>query len=161
MLVLAVGCGGQVPGTPAGSEASLGGSVTSVDMCTILSDTELQELGQQLDTEDRAPDPYVGCDWLGDPLGLSLATYADETAADYLARPESFISIKPRDVNGRPGAELSVDPGFHCAQVMTVGSGQVQVGVRDASGLKDAVDECAVALRIAEMIELRLPEGGG
>ena len=47
---LLAGCGSQVPGTPASPAVA---DASKVDMCTILTDTELIGLGIELNTESR------------------------------------------------------------------------------------------------------------
>jgi hypothetical protein len=165
------GCGEQeVAGIPAesgvaGSDASgLPGALESFDMCTVMSDQELQYLGLRLDTKE--PDETlgaVGCVWLGDPYLLGLSRNPHETIAGFAERRDSpqFTTFKERSVADRDGVQIRTDSaGEGCSQLMAAGSGTVLVLVRASSSQGPPVDPCAEALRIAQMIEPRLPEVG-
>ena len=155
--VFAVGCGSQVSGAsapPAVSDAS------QVDMCTVLSDGELSELGVKLDTRKPFNEVGVaGCRWVGKPFTLSLERDED-TLASYQARRRdpAFVGFMDNRVNGRAGAQLVVDrDGSQCTQLMDGGPVSLVVGVVASSSL-GRIDSCAEALRIAKMIEPRLPK---
>jgi hypothetical protein len=156
---LAVGCGSQVPATsvpPAVADAS------RVDMCTILTDAELTELGIKLDTRTPFDEVgVIGCQWGGNAIALSLQQDEDTVAA-YKARRDdrAFTSFAENTVNGRAGIQLGVRRDrTQCAQFMDGGSVSLVVSVAPSFSL-DApkLDSCAEALRIAKMIEPRLPK---
>jgi hypothetical protein len=159
--LLAVGCGSQVPGSatsPAVADSSL------VDMCTVLTDSELTGLGIRLNTRKPVGQfGSVGCGWLGKPFTLSLGRDKD-TVARFKARRHDpvFTSFADNTVNGRAGVHLSVDPDrTDCAQFMDGGPVSLVVAVAPAFGLEGPpVDSCAEALRIAQMVEPRLPKAG-
>lgn len=160
--LLVAGCGSQVSGAPALPAVA---DASRVDMCTILTDAELTELGIRLDT--RKPVNrlgLVGCKWLGKPFTLDLERDKD-TVAQYKARRDSptFTSFADNTVNGRAGAHLSVDRDrSDCTQLMDGGPVSLTVSVAPAiSANRVPVDSCAEALRIAQMIEPRLPRAGG
>ncbi len=165
------GCGEQevagIPAEPgvAGSDAPGSPSaLESFDMCTVMSDQELQSLGLRLDT--REPDETlgaVGCVWLGDPYLLGLSRNPRETIAGFVERRDSpqFTTFRERSVAGRDGVQVQTDSsGEGCNQLMAAGSGTVLVLVRASSSQGSPVDPCAEALRIAQTIEPRLPEVG-
>lgn len=131
-------------------------------MCTILTGAELTALGVQLDTRTRFNKAgVVGCRWLGKPFTLSLERDND-TLAGYQAHRHDpkFVNFADNTVNGRAGAHLGVGPsGSQCAQLIDGGSVSLSVSVAVPSNLNPPpIDPCAEALRIAQMIEPRLPK---
>jgi len=159
--LLASGCGSPTSGrapSPAVADAS------RVDMCTILTDAELSQLGIKLNTRKPVDElGIVGCQWVGKPFTLRLER-GKETVAAYQARRHSptFTSFVDNTVNGRTGAHLSVERDrTDCAQLMDGGPVSLTVAVAPAFSLSpQPVDSCAEALRIAQMIEPRLPKAG-
>jgi Protein of unknown function (DUF3558) len=159
--LLTAGCGSQVSGAPtlpAGADAS------RVDMCTILTDPELTGLGIKLNTRKQVNQlGSVGCEWVGKPITLDLERDKDSVAA-YQARRQdpTFTSFADNTVNGRPGAHLSVRRDrTDCTQLMDGGPVSLVVAVAPAFSLSGpSVDSCAEALRIAQVIEPRLPKAG-
>jgi hypothetical protein len=130
-------------------------------MCTILTEAELSALGIEPDT--RKPMnllDVIGCRWRGDPFRLRLGRDG-ATVAEYIARREdpAFTSFRENTVNGRSGVQLSVQSDrTDCTQLIDGGSVSVEVSVAPAFSLEPRpLDSCAEALRIAEMIEPRLP----
>jgi Protein of unknown function (DUF3558) len=133
-------------------------------MCTVLTDAELSGLGIRLNTRKQVNRlGLVGCKWLGKPFTLDLER-DKETVASYKARRHdpAFTSFADNTVDGRPGARLSVDPDRDdCTQLMDGGPVSLSVSVAPAFSLNGpSVDSCAEALRIAQMIEPRLPKAG-
>ncbi|MDT7712703.1 MAG: hypothetical protein QOG46_1392 [Pseudonocardiales bacterium] len=132
---------------------------TKVDMCTILTAPELSRLGIQPET--RSPVDQlgsVGCEWTGARFTLSLER-DKETVASYKARPRgpAFITFAENTVNGRAGIRFGVDPDG-CEQL--IDGGPVSVVVNVAPMLRPNaphIEPCAEALRIAQLIEPRLP----
>ena len=161
MAGLLVGsCGTSTPGAAGPSEA---GDASKVGMCTILTREELRKLGIRLDTRREVDKLGVaGCDWLGEPIRLSLER-DESTIAEYVKRRDEpvFYGFRENKVNGRPGVQFSVtSTGEQCEQLMDGGPVSISVSVAAASSLGAPIDPCAEALRIAEMIEPRLPEAG-
>ncbi|HEX6402725.1 MAG TPA: DUF3558 family protein [Pseudonocardiaceae bacterium] len=159
--VLAAGCSAQNAGSvpsPAVGDAS------RVDMCTILTDAELSGLG--LKPASREQDNKlgeVGCVWAGLPFTLYLARGRD-TVAQYRGRRNDpvFTSFADNTVNGRDGARLSVESDRRdCTQLIDGGPVGLVVTVAQ-SGLYTGppLDWCAQAMRVAQMIEPRLPKAG-
>lgn len=161
LALLAAGCGSQVSGpapSPAVSDAS------QVDMCTILTDADLTGLGIEVNT--RKPVDLlgsVGCKWRGKALILGLER-DKETLASYQGRRHSptFTSFADNAVNGRVGAHLSVERDRKdCTQLIDGGAVSLVVNVAPAGLYRGPkIDSCAEALRIAQMIEPRLPKVG-
>lgn len=159
--LLAVGCSSQVSRPapfPPVADAS------RVDMCTVLTDQELSQLGVEMDT--RKPVNrlgLVGCKWQGKPYLLGLERERD-TVAQYKERRHdpAFTSFADNMVNGRTGAHLSVGRDrSDCTQLIDGGSVALSVNVSPAFSLNGPkIDSCAEALRIAQMIEPRLPKAG-
>ncbi len=159
--LLAVGCGSQVseaPALPAVADAS------RVDMCAILTEAELTGLGIRPDTRkpfDKVG--VVGCGWLGKPFTLRLERDEDTVAAYQTRRDDpAFTSFSDKRVNDRAGVQLSVERDrTDCAQLMDGGPVSLTVAVAPAFSLDPPkIDSCAAALRIAQMIEPRLPRAG-
>jgi Protein of unknown function (DUF3558) len=152
--LLAVGCAHRTPGTPV-ADAS------TVDMCTILTGAELSQLGIRPDSHEPVDQAgSVGCEWKGEPVAVSLER-DEETVASYRARRgPAFVTFAENVVNGRAGVTFSVhrDGGTDCEQLMD--GGPVSLVVRVTSALRPngpQIDSCAEALRIAQLIEPRLP----
>lgn len=158
---LAAGCGSRTPGAqppPPVADAS------RVNMCTILTDQELTGLG--IDRSTRKPENVlglVGCGWLGKPFTLRLER-DKETIASYVARrtDPSFVTFARNTVHGRAGIQIRLRrSGDQCDQSMDGGPVSVTVGVAAAfSPDPPPFDACAQALRIAQLIEPRLPKAG-
>ncbi|MGH3974612.1 MAG: DUF3558 family protein [Pseudonocardiaceae bacterium] len=155
---LAAGCGSYVAGAPTRPAVI---DASQVDMCTILSDRELAELGIKLDTREPFDEVGVaGCRWVGKPFTLSMDR-DNNTLASYQPRrrDSAFVSFADNMVNGRTGIQLVLDRGdAQCTQLMDGGPVSLTVSVAAASNLGPPIDFCAEALRIAQMIEPRLPE---
>ena len=152
---LGVACAPQAP--PAVADAR------AVDMCTILTNAELSRLGVRLDTRETV-DQFgsVGCEWTGEPLRLSLER-DPETVASYRSRPRgpAFITFAENKVNGRAGLTFAVDRdgGSDCEQLIDGGSVSLVVHVASTSRPDGhRIDACPEALRIAQLIEPRLPK---
>lgn len=155
------GCGLTASGTPAHPAVA---DASGVDMCSILTDAELGALGIELDTrKESAVSGLIGCHWLGDPFTLGLER-DEETVAEYVARRDdpAFTSFRENTVNGRAGVQLSVESDrTDCVQMMDGGLVSLVVAVSPAFSLEPRpVDSCTEALRIAEMVEPRLPQKG-
>ena len=171
-LVLAVaaagGCGQDMAGAPNHAGATSADPATSelamLDPCTLLSDAEIEALGFRPDT--REPTDLlglVGCGYFGpiygDLRGLSVQKEPEDTVADYAARAETFGGYRANEVAGRAGAQVLVaEDGTDCTQMVNAGSGTVQVewSIRESG----AMDPCAEALRVMQMIEPELPAAG-
>jgi hypothetical protein len=159
--LLAAGCGSQVSGSAPSPPVA---DASRVDMCTIVTDAELAQLGIELNTRKPVNESgVVGCQWVGKPSTLRLER-DKETLASYRARRHSptFTSFVDNTVNGRTGAHLSVDRDrTDCTQLMDGGSVSLTVSVAPTFSFNGPpVDSCAEALRIAQMIEPRLPKAG-
>jgi hypothetical protein len=161
LVLLAAGCATHTAAsapTPAVRDAS------RVNMCTIVTNTELT--GLNLDPTSRKNESMlgeVGCGWEGKVFTLHLARGKD-TVAQYRARRDdpAFSSFADNTVNGRAGARLSVDSDrSDCTQLIDGGAVGLVVSVAPA-GLYTGppIDSCAEAMRIAQMIEPRLPKAG-
>jgi hypothetical protein len=159
--LLAAGCGAQTTGLP---HSSAVGDASRMDMCTVLGDAELTGLG--LKPASREQDNKlgeVGCVWGGQPFTLYLARGKD-TVAQYQARRDdpAFTSFADNTVNGRAGARLSVESDRRdCTQLIDGGPvGLVVTVVPSSLYTGPPIDSCAEAMRIAQMIEPRLPKAG-
>lgn len=133
-------------------------------MCSILSNSELSGLGLDLGSRKQVDElGVVGCQWVGKPITLRLERDGD-TVAEYLGRRDdpAFKSFQQNTVNGRSGVRLTLRTSAdQCDQQMDGGPVSLAVGVRKAFSREPVeVDTCAEALRIAEMIEPRLPKAG-
>ncbi len=158
--LLAVGCGSQVPGAPAPPTVA---DASRVDMCTILTDAELTGLGIKLNTRKPFDEVgVVGCRWVGKPFTLSLERDKDSLASYQARRRDpAFVSFADNTVNGRAGVQLGVRRDrTQCGQLMDGGSVSLAVSVAASSSLGPPINPCPEALRIAQMIEPRLPKAG-
>ncbi|HET9254466.1 MAG TPA: DUF3558 family protein [Pseudonocardiaceae bacterium] len=161
LALLAAGCGAH---TASSASVSTVGDASNVDMCTILTDTELAGMGVDLASRKRKNRlGEVGCGWVGKPFTLDLERGKD-TVAQYRARRNdpAFTSFADNTVNGRTGAHLSVERDRRdCTQLIDGGPVGLVVSVAQ-SGLYTGppIDSCAEAMRIAQMIEPRLPKAG-
>lgn len=156
--LLAASCGSHTASAPAPPPV---GDASRVDMCTILTDQELTQLGMRLDTRRQVNQlGSVGCMWLGTRITLGLER-DKEMLASYRQRRNSptFTSFADNTINGRPGAHLSVDRDRDdCTQLMDGGPVSLRVSVAPAGEYEGPpIDSCAEAMRIAQMIEPRLP----
>jgi hypothetical protein len=155
------GCASQVPRS---APLSVVADASRVDMCTILTDDELTGLGIKPNTRKRGDGlGEVGCRWTGQPITLDLERDKDPIAS-YRSRQRdpAFTSFADSTVNGRPGVRLSVRRDrSDCTQLIDGGPVSLVVAVAP-SGLYTGpkIDSCAEALRIAQMIEPRLPTAG-
>ena len=159
VALVAAGCGASVSGSAPPPPVADSGQV---DMCTILTDQELSQLGLKLDTREPVEQPgSVGCYWRGTPYALSLER-DKETVATYKARQRgpALITFAENTVNGRAGVRFGVETdGTDCEQLIDGGSVSLVVSVAPAiSATRPKIDSCAEALRIAQMIEPRLPK---
>lgn len=160
-VLLGAGCG--VSGSGAAPSPAVADS-SQVDMCTILTDPELSQLGIRPDTREPVDQQdSVGCYWRGTPFALTLER-DKQTVASYKARqrgPE-LITFAENKVNGRAGVRFGVDDGgTDCEQLIDGGTVSLVVAVApelNATGPK--IDSCAESLRIAQLIEPRLPKAG-
>ncbi|MGQ0778571.1 MAG: DUF3558 family protein [Pseudonocardiales bacterium] len=156
--LLVGGCGWLASGAPP-AVADAGG----VDMCTILTEAELSDLGIELDTREQVDElGLIGCGWVGEPITLELNRNED-TVAEYAARRDdpAFVTFGDNMVNGRAGVHFGVSSsGQDCVQLIDGGSVSLRVAVAASSSLGPPIDVCAEALRIAQLIEPRLPRTG-
>jgi hypothetical protein len=147
--------GSPPPAPPPVADAS------KIDMCTILTDRELTSLGAQPGTRKSFNNSgVIGCRWQGKSYTLSMER-ANSTLAGYRAHRNDpgFINFADNTVNGRAGSHFGVDKsGSQCAQLMDGGSAALAVSVAISRTASAPVDPCAEALRIAQMIEPRLPK---
>ncbi|MGQ0718091.1 MAG: DUF3558 family protein [Pseudonocardiales bacterium] len=157
--VLAAGCGSQLSDDPAPPPVA---DASQVDMCTILSDRELGELGVKPDTREPFDEMGVaGCQWLGEPFTLSMDRDKHTLASYQTRRDPAFVSFADNTVNGRAGTQLVLDRGgSQCTQLMDGGPVSLTVSVAAPPNPGPPIDACAEALRIAQMIEPRLPRVG-
>jgi Protein of unknown function (DUF3558) len=161
VALVAAGCGAPGPGNAPPTVADSG----QVDMCTILTDQELTQLGARPDSRELVDRPgSVGCSWRGTPFALTLERDG-ETVAAYKARDRgpALITFAENTVNGRAGVRFGVEHGgTDCEQLIDGGSVSLVVSVAPALSVTGPkVDSCAEALRIAQMIEPRLPKMSG
>ena len=158
--LLVGGCGSSPSGAPAPPEV---GDASSVNMCTVLTDAELSGRGINPSTRQQVDElGVVGCQWVGQSIRLSLERDED-SISEYAARRDDPVlhRFQENTVNSRAGIQFSVRrSGEQCVQLMDGGPVSLSVAVGTASSLGPPVDTCAEALRIAEMIEPRLPKAG-
>jgi hypothetical protein len=163
LLAGAGGCAGFPPAGPSNQPAPPAvADASRVDMCTILTGDELAKLGLHVPSRQRVNTAgVVGCRWPGKPYLLSLER-AEGSLAGYRAHRNdpTYVGFTDNTVNGRAGAHFGVDrSGAQCAQLMDGGPVVLSVSVAVPPNQNPrVVDPCAEALRIAQMIEPRLPK---
>jgi Protein of unknown function (DUF3558) len=106
-----------------------------------------------MNTSDEA-----GCGFRGYPDSLSPGislNKSKDSVDSYVKRADTFVKFTQNKVNGRAGAQTQIsDSNTECSQVIAVGTGDVRVAVlRDKSG-----DPCGNALKLAQLVEPRLPK---
>lgn len=161
MALLAAGCSSRQSPAPAPAPPPVA-DAGKVDMCTILTDTELTSLGAQPGTRKNFNNSgVIGCRWQGTSYTLSMER-DNSTLAGYRAHRSdpSFVNFVDNTVNGRAGSHFGVDKsGSQCVQLIDGGSASLSVSVAVPHNMTPPpVDPCAEALRIAQMIEPRLPK---
>jgi hypothetical protein len=159
--LLAAGCSSQEPTAPPAAPPPVA-DASKVDMCTILSDPELAGFGVQVNTRKSFNTAgVIGCRWRGKSYTLSLER-DNSTLAGYRAHRNDpqFVNFQDNTVNGRAGAHFGVDKnGSQCAQLIDGGSASLSVSVAVPNNVTPPpVNPCTEALRIAQMIEPRLPK---
>ncbi|MGH3941062.1 MAG: hypothetical protein ACRDTG_20965, partial [Pseudonocardiaceae bacterium] len=100
-----------------------------------------------------------GREWKGTPFNLRMARN-DSTIASILADRDNPLvaSVMENTVNGRSGIRLTYEGSAECDQRIDRGSKvTLSVDVLASSQLGPSIDPCAEALRIAELIEPKLP----
>jgi uncharacterized protein DUF3558 len=157
--LLAAGCGSQTPKAPAPPAVA---DASRVNMCTVMTSAELTGLGVRPETRQGfSKAGVIGCRWLGNPYIVSLER-ADNTLAQYQAsrNDPKFVTFVDNKVNDRAGAHFGVDRnGSQCAQLMDGGPVALSVSVAVSPNVNPRpIDPCAEALRIAQIIEPRLPK---
>ncbi|MGH3931230.1 MAG: DUF3558 family protein [Pseudonocardiaceae bacterium] len=154
---LAGGCSGSFS---VGSFSDEVGDASAVDMCSILTDEEFSGLGINPGSRTRSDDVRtLGCEWTGTPFNLRMARN-DSTIADILANRDNPVltSVTENTVNGRSGIRLTFEGSAECEQRIDGGpKASLSVDVLASSQLGPSIDPCAEALRIAELIEPKLP----
>ncbi|MGH3912779.1 MAG: DUF3558 family protein [Pseudonocardiaceae bacterium] len=157
--LLVGGCGWVASGV----SPSAVGDASGVDMCTVLTEAELSGLGIKLDSREPVDQlGEVGCGWIGDPITLTLVR-DKYPISDWVTRRDdpAFVTFAENVVNSRAGVRFGVrSSGRQCAQVMDGGPVTLLVSVAAASSSGPPVDPCVEALRIAQLIEPRLPKAG-
>lgn len=162
--VLLTACGGQpTPGQagPTTSSSGISGSsaaLDKVDPCTLLTTDQLQQYKVETQGTPQNTSDETGCAFLGSPDPLSTGinlTKSKDSVDSYAQRADTFTKFSKNSVNGRSAAQTQISSAnTECSQIMAVGSGTVRVGViNDKSG-----DPCADALKIAQVVESKLPK---
>jgi len=103
----------------------------------------------------------IGCKFEGDPYDLGLKKDPDDGIAFYEKRADLYDVFRRNEVNGRPGAVVVAAGGEGhggCAQVFEFGSGSISVQVVYRFGKYQGVDVCAEALKVAQLVESKLPK---
>jgi len=169
MAIALAACSGKVDGSPQsqagatsqGSSASKKAeNLEAVDLCQILSAQELSSLGVETKGEREEELGEIGCFFEGDPYNLGLKKDPDDGLAFYEERASMYDVFERNKVNGRPGAVVIPGGGKGqggCSQVFEFGQGSIAVDVVYRFGKYEGVDVCAEALRVAQLVESKLP----
>ena len=162
-------CSGKMDGSPQplGGSESQGSSASrraedldSVDLCRVLSAQELSSLGVATEGEREEKLGEIGCVFDGDPYTLGLKKDPDDGLDFYEKRASMYDVFERNKVNGRPGAVVIPAGGEGnggCTEVFEFGSGSIAVDVVYRFGKYEGVDVCAEALRVAQLVESKLP----
>ena len=165
---LASACSAKVGGEP-----SLGGGagpvstslqeevdLSSLDLCDILTSSDLSVLGIG---EPGKPEKGIGesgCRFESEDYILDVLSNPDEGISFYEERADIYDVFERNEVNGRPGAVVVVSGGKGnglCRQAFEVGAGNISASLTYRFGKYQGVDVCAEALRVAQLVESRLP----
>lgn len=161
--MLSVGC--TVIGDATGTAPPAVADASRVDMCTVLTAAELTRTGVSPSSREPVEQgSSVGCEWVGDQFILSLERDRARLVSYRTRQRPAFIAFAENTVNGRAGVTFRVDRDgvTDCEQLMDGGPVSLVVGVSPQLGPDHRpLDSCAEALRIAQLIERRLPKAGG
>ncbi|MCI2417775.1 DUF3558 domain-containing protein [Saccharopolyspora sp. K220] len=139
--------------------AASGSGLASFDPCTFFNADELSSFGVATQSEDGTVVSFEpGCKWEGEKMILSLLKNADETVASY-ETSGSWDSYTKKTIGGRSAA-VAVESGAAgqggCTVLVDAGGGVAIYGVDGV--LRDSVDACPEAEKIASQTASRLPE---
>ncbi|SDP89646.1 Protein of unknown function [Actinopolyspora xinjiangensis] len=161
-LIGAAGCssGGGSGNASETDTSSSEESLASMKPCDVLPQDTLKSLGLEVPGESVEHLPWApGCDYDGDPVGLTLELNKREAVAD-AEQKSVWAEFERLKVNGRAGARAIVKGATQargCDVMFDAGEGMVQVRTTE-TGRFDSVDECAKALEIAKKVEPNVPE---
>ncbi|MGH3673428.1 MAG: DUF3558 family protein [Pseudonocardiaceae bacterium] len=163
--LLSVGCTLGCAATGTSPAPTAVADASRVDMCTVVTTAELTRIGVSPSTRQPVEQgSSAGCEWVGDQFILSLERDRARLVSYRTRQRPAFIAFAENTVNGRAGVTFRVDRDgvTDCEQLMDGGPVSLVVGVSPQLGPDyRPVDSCAEALRIAQLIEQRLPKAGG
>ncbi|MGW3467694.1 DUF3558 family protein [Saccharopolyspora sp. NPDC000995] len=136
-----------------------GRALASFDPCTFFKADELTSWGLPTQSETFSPLSFEpGCRWVGEKMDLTLQKNLDETVASYRENG-SWDFYNDKAFGGRTGAlaaEAGVSGTGGCTVLVDTGGG---VAIYMVSGaMRDSVDACAEAEKIANQTASRLPK---
>ncbi|WP_433870272.1 DUF3558 family protein [Saccharopolyspora sp. CA-218241] len=159
--LLLAGCGGGQSAEPSAAPPPAKDVFQNFDPCAALSPEEIQSFG-------ASPEPIpndlgigeAGCDYQGEGLIFGVLEAPENDKAYWEGQRGQFDSFVPNQVGtheGFVGIVLGGTGQGVCRQMMYVGSGSVIVDITLSSNAIEGRDPCAEAMKIAEVVETRLP----
>jgi hypothetical protein len=156
--------GQQTPGQaePTGASSSpnagSGAALDKLDPCTLLTTDQLKQYNVETQGTPNNSSDETGCAFIGYPDSASRSINlgkSKDSVDSFVERSDSFVKLTKNTVNGRNGVQTQISTSnTECSQVIAVGSGTVRVAVtNDKSG-----DPCGDALKIAQVVEPKLPK---
>ncbi|RRO15616.1 DUF3558 domain-containing protein [Saccharopolyspora rhizosphaerae] len=154
-------CSGNESGESTGNPAPppQAKAITSFDPCTFFAPEELTSLGLSTQSEDGGVvEQEPGCQWQGEEKILTLLKNADQTVESY-ETSGNWDSYTKKSIAGRSGA-VAVETGATgqggCTVLVNAGGGVAVYGVDGL--MRDSVDACGEAEKVANQTASRLPE---
>jgi hypothetical protein len=154
-------CSGNGSGEPTGNPTAppQEKAINSFDPCTFFPAEELTSLGVSTQSADGGVvEQEPGCEWQGEKMTLTLLKNATQTVESY-ETGGNWDSYSKKSIGGRSGA-VAVESGATgqggCTVLVNAGGGVAVYGVDGA--MRDSVDACGEAEKIANQTASRLPE---
>ncbi|GAA4860214.1 hypothetical protein GCM10023222_09670 [Saccharopolyspora cebuensis] len=159
--LLVAGCGGEQGAEPSAAPPPAKDVFQEFDPCTVLAPEEIQAFGAE---PQGIPNDLgvgqTGCDFEGENLQFGVLEAPKDDRAFWEGQRSQFDMFAPNQVGsheGFQGIALGFEGEGTCNQTMYVGSGSVIVDITLTSDVMANVDPCAEVLKIAEVVESRLP----
>ncbi|QIZ36295.1 DUF3558 family protein [Saccharopolyspora sp. ASAGF58] len=154
--LMIAGCGGPAAKRePADTQPQ---GLASVDPCTLLTPDELKSFGFKGPGEPETTiSSEPGCSFSGRPLGATFYKYQEKTVEAY-SHKENWSKFDRLQIDGRAAASATSESGQAariCSAMFDAGGGVIVIDVSEV--MDQGLDECAEALKVAQVIAPRMP----
>ncbi|QIZ36289.1 DUF3558 family protein [Saccharopolyspora sp. ASAGF58] len=154
--VLAItGCGGP---TTKQDPAVQPQGLAAVDPCTLLTPDELKSFGFNSPGEPETTiSSEPGCSFSGRPLTVTFYKNQEKTVEAY-SHQKNWSKFDRLQIDGRAAASATSESGKAariCSAMFDAGGGVILVDVSEF--LDQGLDECAEAVKVAQVIAPRMP----